>query len=194
MKHSIAHKVVLSYLENGKIANTNYLLENRYTASPALLKHIEDNIPLCECLYRMGSDEYCRLMEEARDLCAKGLLKLSNEDDDFIVNKTASGKRGVYQGESVVLDSPKRNPGGSKKKFYVYVDSGNRDKDGKVVAKKIQWGDPNLTIKNNDPEAAKSFRARHKCDTKTDKKTPGYWACNVHRYHKQLGLSSNRPW
>lgn len=24
--------------------------------------------------------------------------------------------------------------------------------------------------------------------------TPGYWACNVARYWKQLGLSSSRPW
>lgn len=30
---------------------------------------------------------------------------------------------------------------------------------------------------NYSPEARKSFRARHKCDSATDKLTPRYWAC-----------------
>jgi hypothetical protein len=30
---------------------------------------------------------------------------------------------------------------------------------------------------NYSPEARKSFKARHKCDTANDKLTPRYWAC-----------------
>jgi len=30
---------------------------------------------------------------------------------------------------------------------------------------------------NYSKEARKSFRARHKCDSATDKMTPRYWAC-----------------
>lgn len=30
---------------------------------------------------------------------------------------------------------------------------------------------------NYSPEARKSFKARHKCDSATDKLTPRYWAC-----------------
>ena len=44
-------------------------------------------------------------------------------------------------------------------------------------------------MKLNDPEARKSFAARHKCDTKKDKTKPGYWACRMPYYAKQLGLS-----
>ena len=46
-----------------------------------------------------------------------------------------------------------------------------------------------LKIKLDDKAARKSFAARHKCDQKTDKTKPGYWACNMPRYAKQLGLS-----
>ena len=94
---------------------------------------------------------------------------------------------GQYQGKTVELNSPFRTPQGPRK-FAVYVMNSN----DKVV--KVCFGDPNATIKNYDPEKAKSFQARHKCSEKTDKTTPGWWSCNVHRYAKQLGLSSTRPW
>lgn len=82
------------------------------------------------------------------------------------------------------LNSPKRNSGDGKK-YVVYVkdpDSGN--------VRKIQFGDKQggLTSKINDKEAAKNFAARHNCDTKTDKMSPGYWACRLPKYAKSLGL------
>ena len=87
-----------------------------------------------------------------------------------------------YDGEEVELNKPRR---GGSKKFYVYV----RDpKTGNV--KKVQWGDvTGLKIKLNDVQARQSFAARHKCDQKKDKTKPGWWACNMPRYAKQLGLS-----
>ena len=110
-------------------------------------------------------------------------------------NELYEGKRRAkFQGKSVALDSPTRTPKGDNKKYQVYINSGKKDKDGKVVAKKIRWGDPNLRVKNYDKKASKSFRARHKCSTKSDRTTPGWWACNVHKYAKQLGLSSSNPW
>jgi hypothetical protein len=90
-----------------------------------------------------------------------------------------------YQGETVKLNNPQR---GGTKKFFVYV---MNDK-GNVI--KVSFGDPNATIKNDDPEAAKSFQARHRCSEQKDKTTPAYWSCNVARYAKQLGLKSSRPW
>lgn len=106
---------------------------------------------------------------------------------------------GIYEGVTVPLEqpmiefqeekdpelnSPKRSSEG--KKYVVYV----RDpKTGNV--RKIPFGDEKggLTAKINDKEAAKSFAARHQCDTKTDKMSPGYWACRLPKYAKQLGLS-----
>jgi hypothetical protein len=82
------------------------------------------------------------------------------------------------------LNSPKRSSG--NKKYVVYV---KNPSTGNV--KKIQFGDQKggLTSKINDREAARNFAARHNCDTKTDKMSPGYWACRLPKYAKQLGLS-----
>jgi|TARA_B110000908_G_scaffold172144_1_gene237946 hypothetical protein len=105
---------------------------------------------------------------------------------------------GLYEGVTVPLESPmieiteerepelnkpKRSSG--KKKYVVYV---NNPKTGNV--KKIEFGDEKggLTSKINDPAAAKSFAARHNCDTKTDKLSAGYWACRLPKYAKALGL------
>ena len=75
-----------------------------------------------------------------------------------------------YQGHKVTLNKPFRTPDGPKK-FAVYV----KNNKGKVII--VRFGDPNLSIKRDDPQKRKSFRARHKCDQKKDKTTPGYWSC-----------------
>ena len=77
-----------------------------------------------------------------------------------------------YEGKKVKLNDPFRLPSGSKKKFGVYV---KNPKTGNVI--KVEFGDPNMSIKRDDPERLKNFRARHNCDQKTDKTTPGYWSC-----------------
>jgi len=81
-----------------------------------------------------------------------------------------------YQGKKVSLENPSRiqkgEPGYGRKKFKVYV------KDGDKV-KKVMFGDPNMEIRKDDPEARKSFRARHKCDTAKDKTTARYWSCKM---------------
>ena len=92
-----------------------------------------------------------------------------------------------HRGKNVNLNSPFRTPGGPKK-FAVYV------KTPKGTIKKVTFGDPNLRVKNANKKAAKSFRARHKCDQKKDRTTAGYWSCNVSRYRKKLGLKSSRTW
>lgn len=77
-----------------------------------------------------------------------------------------------YQGKKVTLNKPFRTPDGPKK-FSVYV----KNEKGNVV--KVNFGDPNMKIKKNIPERRRSFRARHNCDQKTDKTTPGYWSCKM---------------
>ena len=82
----------------------------------------------------------------------------------------------TYRGKSVTLNKPSRitagEPGYGRKKFKVYVSD-----NGRVI--KVMFGDPNMKIRKNDPEARKSFRARHKCDTAKDKTTPRYWSCRM---------------
>jgi len=89
----------------------------------------------------------------------------------------------MLEADDVELNSPKRSSG--KKKYVVYV---KNPKTGNV--KKIEFGDEKggLTSKINDRDAARAFAARHNCDTKTDKLSPGYWACRLPKYASQLGL------
>lgn len=76
-----------------------------------------------------------------------------------------------YQGRQVELDKPFRTPNESKK-FAVYV------RDGDAV-KIVRFGDPDMEIRRDDPEARANFRARHSCDTAKDKTTPRYWSCRM---------------
>jgi len=73
-----------------------------------------------------------------------------------------------YQGRKVKLGKPSQ---GDVKKFKVYV----KNDKGNVV--KVNFGDPDMRIRKSNPEARKSFRARHKCDDKKDRTTAGYWSC-----------------
>ena len=67
--------------------------------------------------------------------------------------------------------------------FYVFVRDGDK-------IKKVTWGDTTgLSVKMNNPEARKSFAARHRCDQQKDKTKAAYWACNLPRYAKSLGMS-----
>lgn len=157
--------------------------------SESLQYHVENGVSLSASVFRIGSDAWCDLVNEVRELHGRGLLKV-NENDEFILMTEAGGK-GIYQGKEVPLDSPKR---GGSKKFYVFVNSGRKNAEGRVVAKKVAWGDPKLSVKNQSEDRRKSFLARHKCSTKHDRTTPGWWACNVHRYAKQLGLVSSKRW
>jgi len=63
--------------------------------------------------------------------------------------------------------------GDGKKKFKVFV------KNSKGNTVKVGFGDPNMEIKRDDPERRKNFRARHNCDTATDRTTPRYWSCKM---------------
>tara|TARA_B100000497_G_C7602750_1_gene362114 strand:+ start:109 stop:618 length:510 start_codon:yes stop_codon:yes gene_type:complete len=76
-----------------------------------------------------------------------------------------------YQGKKVKLNDPIRTNENPKKKFKVYV----KNAQGKVVV--VRFGDPNMEIKRDDPKRRAAFRARHNCDDKKDKTTPGYWSC-----------------
>ncbi len=77
----------------------------------------------------------------------------------------------TYRGERFAgYNKPKRTPGKSKK-FAVLAKVGNK-------IKLIRFGDPNMTIKKDQPARRKSFRARHKCDTNPPSKlTARYWSC-----------------
>jgi len=71
------------------------------------------------------------------------------------------------------LNKPFRLPAGSKKKFGVYV----KNDKGNIV--KVTFGDPNMSIKRDNPERRKSYRARHGCDNPGPKYKANYWSCKM---------------
>jgi hypothetical protein len=84
-------------------------------------------------------------------------------------------KEAEYQGRDVELGKPMSNTGsGSKYKVYV------RDPDTGNI-RKVTFGDPNMTIKRDDPERRKNFRARHGCGTAraSDRTKAAYWSCRM---------------
>tara|TARA_R110002096_G_scaffold331535_1_gene525551 strand:- start:138 stop:911 length:774 start_codon:yes stop_codon:yes gene_type:complete len=90
------------------------------------------------------------------------------KDGEILIYK---GKASEYQGRKVKLNKPFRTPDGPKK-FSVYV----KNQKGNVV--KVNFGDPNMEIKKDNPARRKSFRARHKCDTAPGPKWKArYWSC-----------------
>jgi len=71
------------------------------------------------------------------------------------------------------LNKPFRLPSGSKKKFGVYV----KNDKGNIV--KVTFGDPNMSIKRDNPERRKSYRARHGCSNPGPKWKANYWSCKM---------------
>ena len=84
------------------------------------------------------------------------------------VQRLASG-RIKYRGETFAgYNKPKRTPGG-KKKSAVLAKKGSE-------IKLVRFGDPNMSIKKDQPGRRKNFRARHNCDTAKDKFSARYWS------------------
>ena len=90
------------------------------------------------------------------------------------------GEASEYQGKKVKLNKPFRTTDGPKK-FSVYV---KNDKDNIV---KVNFGDPNMSIKRDDPQRRKNFRARHQCDTNPGPKWKArYWSCKFWESNKSV--------
>jgi hypothetical protein len=184
------------------------VLTENVNVSDELKFHLDNSISLSENMFRIYSDSFFNLINEVRELYYEGSIELEDEDvwlveSDLGLSVTLDNGKTVWldapfeieetlteikhHGKNVKLNSPFRTPGGPKK-FAVYV----KTPGGGV--KKVTFGDPNLRVRNASKARAKSFRARHKCDQKKDRTKAGYWACNVSRYRKKLGLKSSRSW
>jgi hypothetical protein len=119
------------------------------------------------------------------------LVVMTNEDGEFITENfskdTVMGfldnleeaafnefgdKIEIYEseGKKVKLNKIMR---GDVKKYKVYV----KNDKGNVV--KVNFGDPNMEIKRDDPARRKNFRARHNCDNPGPRWKARYWACKT---------------
>lgn len=167
------------------------------TLKEGIQYHLENDIAFSECIFRPHSEAFYLFFVEARKQYNEGAISPKNFFDKELLESDIGDRMQIdgemipldiplteaeYDGKDVELNEPKR---GGSKKFYVYT---KNPKTGNVI--KVEFGDTSgLTAKINDPEARKSFAARHQCDTKKDKTKPGYWACRLPYYAKQLGLT-----
>jgi hypothetical protein len=194
-------KGFIRYILKENLPKKGILIKEGVEISKGLKYHKEYDLPLVENVFIPFSDEFFSLINETRSLWKNGLVQLC--DDDEWLLKTDIGKTTMFEGDEVWLDIPflmeeddeyineaeykgkKVNlnspfkTSGKLKKFAVYV----KEPSGDI--KMVKFGDP-----NNKPETKKSFRVRHKCDTKNDKTKAAYWACNISKYRKKLGIKS----
>ena len=115
-------------------------------------------------------------MTESEDPCWKGyrqlgMKKKNGKEVPNCIPEEEELDEAEYQGREVQLNKPSA---GDVKKAKVFVkdpETGN--------IKKVNFGDPNMTIKKNIPARRKSFRARHNCDDPGPKTKARYWSCKA---------------
>ena len=113
-------------------------------------------------LERLGLDEGCSIDDD------KPKIRMTMKEFALRNIWGEIEEAAEYNGRPVKLNNPTR---GDVKKFKVYV----RNDKGNVV--KVEYGDPNMEIKRDDPARRKSFRARHNCDNPGPKYKARYWSC-----------------
>ena len=89
---------------------------------------------------------------------------------DGVSDYLKSEHKTAAKNEGKKLNKPFRTPGGPKK-FSVYV----KNDKGNII--KVNFGDPGLSIKRDNPARRKNFRARHNCDNPGPKTKARYWSC-----------------
>ena len=99
----------------------------------------------------------------------------SVEETDF--ESDDSLNEAEYQGRKVQLGKVMQ---GDVKKSKVYV----KNDKGKVVKVNFGFGGTSakgkrMSIKKNNPERRKSFRARHNCENPGPRWKPRYWSCRA---------------
>ena len=182
--------------------------------SESLKYHLDNNKPVTENIFRPGSEAFFNVIKEARELFDLGRIDLYDIDKE-LYESTDIGKFGMFNGELVPLDLPMENieelneeaeykgkevklnypmRSSGPKKYKVYV---KNPKTGRV--KVVNFGDVKggLTAKVNDPDARKSFVARHKCKRKwkpEDKLSAGFWSCRLPKFKHLVSTTYNGYW
>jgi hypothetical protein len=142
------------------ISKSSYLYTDEGSFNPTMEDIIEANLDIEK--YDIHSECDCDY-EEIFAETDEGFEQIIDEESWAAENK--KGK---------TLNKPFRTPGGPKK-FSVYV----KNEKGNVV--KVNFGDPNMEIKRDDPARRKSFRARHNCANPGPKTKARYWSCKQWR-------------
>lgn len=172
-------KSLLEYIEDVQDSAVNGLVEDVFIITGE--EEYEDwgeESELCEIAYpgNIGAMEFVKFHRtasvEQKALMQQHLKDKKHKQALDLLHKVTGVrlKESIFEEKKVNLNKPFLTPGGPKKRaVYVKNDKGN------VV--KVNFGDPNLSIKRDDPERRKSFRARHSCDNAGPKWKARYWSC-----------------
>lgn len=171
--------------------------------SEGLQYHVDSGVGVDQNIYRPGSTAFFALFREARRLYLEGLYTPCIEEIELLDSDV--GNFGVYENRLVPLDYPiecgneehlneaeyqgrkveLNKPIQGSPQAYVYVNSGKKDKDGKMKVKKVSFGS-SMPDAMGDSDAAKkrrkSFGDRHNCADKDDKTAAGYWSCRATKF------------
>lgn len=135
-----------------------------------LINEIQENLEFTTSTYNDLWDEFLLEMEPDAiyDSETNEIIADNDEEEELLLQNAAETKKK----KKVTLNKPFRTPSGPKK-FSVYV----KNDKGNIV--KVNFGDPNMEIKRDDPERRKSYRARHNCDNPGPKWKANYWSCKM---------------
>jgi len=169
--------------------------------SEGLRYHIDNKTGIERNIFRPKSDLFFGLFREVRSLHKSGLYTLNEAEKDLIDSDI--GEFGYYEGKKVPLDYPMlyeeeldeaeykgkkvelNKPKRGSPKAYVYVNSGKKDKKGRIKVKKVSFGSSLPDAMGDSPahkKRRKSFGDRHNCADKDDKTKPGYWSCRATKF------------
>jgi hypothetical protein len=157
-----AHRLADKITSMMKTASDDYdheydMVRNQMETAERAIENIEDVV---------GEEGEGNLMAWVQSKITNAVEMLDGVSDYLkSEHKTASDKN-----KGKKLNKPFRTPGGPKK-FSVYV----KNDKGNIV--KVNFGDPNMRIKDNIPGRRKNFRARHNCDNPGSKTKARYWSC-----------------
>ena len=157
--HKLADRVSLAM---NKFASEDYdheydMVRNQMETAERAIEGIEDVV---------GDEGEGNLMAWVQSKITNAVEMLDGVSDYLkSEHKTASDKN-----KGKKLNKPFRTPGGPKK-FSVYV----KNDKGNII--KVNFGDPHLSIKRDNPNRRKNFRARHNCDNPGPKTKARYWSC-----------------
>ena len=157
------------------------IIENRRSEAKSSLPEVKDprfEKPKMKC---MCVGDECECEEEEGEEEEEEEEESEEEEDSTIETPRVSYKVAKSaENKGKTLNKPFRLPSGSRKKFGVYV----KNEKGNVV--KVTFGDPNMTIKRDDPNRRKNFRSRHGCDNPGPKWKANYWSCKMWEAKKSV--------
>ena len=157
-----AHRLADTITHQIKTASDDYdheydMVRNQMETAERAIEGIEDVV---------GEEGEGNLMAWVQSKITNAVEMLDGVSDYLQSDhKTASDKN-----KGKTLNKPFRTPGGPKK-FSVYV----KNDKGNII--KVNFGDPGLSIKRDNPARRKNFRARHNCDNPGPKTKARYWSC-----------------